>query len=150
MSDTKPETEETKTTSEPEHNPWDDVLKDFQSLGQSITEAVQDALHEEKYKESLKELRHGLENTANQVAKSIDEAIQSSQTEEAKASVKKAAEDVKGVGDRVYSDTKPHLINALQSLNQGIQKLIDRLQAVQAESTATKADAETTSTEEEA
>lgn len=143
MSDTKPEAEETQTTSEPEHNPWDDVLKDFQSLGQSITTVVQDALHDEKYKETLKELRHGLENTANQVAKSIDEAVKSSQTEEVKAGVKKATEDVKEVGDKVYSDTKPHLINALQSLNQGIQKLIDRLQAVQAEPT------ETTSTEEE-
>ncbi len=149
MSDTKPEAEETQTTSEPEPNPWDDVLKDFQSLGQSITKAVQDALHEEKYKESLKEIRYDLESTANQVAKSIDEAVKASQTEEVKAGVKKAAEDVKEAGDKVYSDTKPHLINALQSLDQGIQKLIDRLQEAQAEPSAAKADAETTSTEEE-
>jgi len=144
MSEPRPEAEEPQTT---KSNPWDDILKDFQSLGQNISKAVQEAVHDEKYKESLKDLRQGLENTVNQVAKSIDEAVKSPQAEEVKVEVKKAVGEVKEAGSKAYSDTKPFLITALQTLNDGIQKLIDRLQEPHPEATA-EAEGETPSTEE--
>jgi hypothetical protein len=127
-------TEETKSSPEPEatqqpgSSPWDDVIKDFQSLGQSISNAVQSAVSDDKNKEALHELRTGLEKAANQVAQSIDEAAHSAQADQVKTGVKKAVDDVRGFSDKVYTDTKPALITALESLNSGIQKMIDRLQ----------------------
>ena len=50
--------------------------------------------------------------------------------------MKRAAGEVKDLGGKVYADTKPHLINILQTVGEGIQTMIDRLE------TASKAEAE--------
>ena len=148
MSDPKPQAEETETKQETPPSPWDAVIKDFQSLGQSITEAVQEAVQDEKHKESLNELRQGLEGVANQVAKSVEDAAHSAQAEQVKSGVQRAVGDVRAMGGKVYSDTKPALINALEGLSAGIQKMIERLQEPEAAppAEAEAADAETAQT----
>ncbi len=151
MSDTKLPEEERKTGQETSQSPWDEVIKDFQSLGQSISQAVHDAVQDEKYKESLRELRQGLENVASQVSESIDEAVKSTPTDEVKTGVQKAVDDVKDLGEKIYDDSKPHIVSALQSLSDGLQKMIDRLQAAPSEAqvpeTDEEAETETPSTE---
>lgn len=127
-----PDAETTSSSSEGAPDPWDDVVRDFQSLGQSISRAIQDVVHDEGHKESLKELRQGLENVADQVAQSINEATRSSEAERMKSGVQRAVDDVRDLGSKVYRDTRPVLITALESLSAGLQRMVDRLQETEA------------------
>ena len=123
MTDTNTQPEDTSTAQdaqEPQKNeqsPWNSVASDFQSLGKSIADAIKNTFQDDRYKEQLTELRTGLQNMTEQVANAVDETIKSSTTENVKSEVKKAAGEVKEVGGKVYSDTKPFLAGALKTLN---------------------------------
>jgi len=64
----------------------------------------------------------------DQVAGAVEEALSSSTTEGVKSEVKKAASEVKDVGGKVYSDTKPFLASTLKTINEGIQGIIERME----------------------
>lgn len=119
-----------RTTSDQQKgaNPWDDVLRDFQSLGQNIARAAQTTLQGEKGADRLQEIRRGVEQMADEVARNIDEAARTTQKDQVKQEVRKAAAEVKDLGDKVYTDTKPYLLGALRSLNEGLQKIISSLE----------------------
>jgi uncharacterized protein YjbJ (UPF0337 family) len=134
MSDPQNQSEDTTTPQDPQEpqqtdqTPWTSVASDFQSLGKSIADAIKNTFQDDKYKEQLTELRTGLQNMTEQVASAVDETIKSSNV---KSEVKKAAGEVKEVGGKVYSDTKPFLTGALKTLNEGIQSIINRLETPQ-------------------
>lgn len=129
MTDTQQPEEETTGSQDATPNQWDAIAKDFQALGQSISDAVKGALQDENYKQQLADLGTGMHKMADQVTKAVDEAIKSPAAAEAKTEVKRAAGEVKDLGGKVYADTKPHLINILQTVGEGIQTMIDHLEA---------------------
>jgi len=137
MSDPQNQAEDTNTTQDPQEpqqndqSPWTSVAGDFQSLGKSVADAIKNTFQDDRYKEQLTELRAGLQNMTEQVASAVDETLKSPTTENVKSEVKKAAGEVKEVGGKVYSDTKPFLTGALKTLNEGIQSIIDRLETPQ-------------------
>ena len=135
MSEETKQTEgtEEETSQQAKANPWEDVVRDFQSLGQNIANAINSSLNEERTRERLRDLQENLDAVSNQVADSIDEAIKSPPVESAKTEVKKAVDEAREFGTKTYGEAKPHLINVLESLNHGIQKIIDRLQESEAQ-----------------
>jgi hypothetical protein len=124
--ETRPTSEEPQT-SQSKANPWEDVVRDFQSLGRNIASAIQSTLDEEKTKERLQELQTNIETISNQVANSIDEAVHSPKVSSAKKEAEKAVHDARIFGNQAYHEAKPHLVGALESLNRGIEKIIERL-----------------------
>jgi len=144
------ESEKTETGQKAAHNPWDDVIHDFQALGESITRAIQGAVQDERSKKPLNEVKQGLENVADQVTKSVNEAAQSARSQarsqNIKTEVRKAVDEVKDMGDKVYSESKPILVNALATLGEGIQMLIERLEDMPDKAPETSATGEPTVT----
>ena len=138
-------TSHTEHNNEPVPNPWDDVMRDFKSLGESIAKAVQDALKDERHKESLNEMRAGVEDVADKFSKSMDET-----RGEVKTEVKKAVGEVKEIGSKVYKDSKPIIVSALETLNDGLQNIIEHLKEenVVVETTPQGAESTTTTAED--
>jgi hypothetical protein len=136
---------EEQTSQQAHANPWEDVVRDFQSLGQNIANAINSSLNEDRTRERLRDLQANLDAVSNQVADSIDEAFKSPPVESAKTEVKKAVDEARDFGTKTYGEAKPHLINVLESLNHGIQTIIDRLQESESQ---TQASAEKTTEQE--
>ncbi len=145
MSDTTTQTTENTTAEEnfqqegkadqsTNANHWDAIRRDFQNLGQSIASAVKDMWQDDKCREQLGELRSSLENIGNQVGKVVDEAVDRSKAKNVKAEAQRAVDEVKDVGGKVYTETKPHLVYALKTLDDTIQKVIARLEHVETQS----------------
>lgn len=109
-------------------NPWNSLGDEFQALGQSIAVSIKEAWHDEKNQQHLEGLQHGLQNMANRVSKAVDETVNSPKTDEVKTEVKKASGELKDLGGKVYTDSRPHLIKALKTMEEGLQSLIGRLE----------------------
>lgn len=119
---------QTEGGSNPNH--WEAIQQDFQSLGRNISNAVKDMWHDERTRGQVNELRNCLENMSNQVGQAIDETINTAKSKNIKDDVQKAVGEIKNMGDKVYTDTKPHLVSALKMLDETIQKVIGRLEHV--------------------
>jgi hypothetical protein len=132
--ETKQATEEPQSSQETNDNPWENVVRDFQSLGRNIASAVQSTIEEERTKERLKDLQTNIETMSNQVTKAIDEAAKSPKVSSLKSEAQKAVDEARVFGTKAYGEAKPHLNTAMESQNQGIQKIIERLHEVEAES----------------
>jgi hypothetical protein len=143
MTDTEQTTEETTTSQEAMKNQWETIAKDFQDLGNSIAGTIRDAWHDEENKEQLRELRNGLQKMVDEVVEAVDEAVKSPKAEDAKSEAKKVVDEVKDFGGKVYTDSKPHLLSALKSLSEGIQTIVERLEATQTETTEPETDSST-------
>ncbi len=148
MTDTQQPHEE-QTSEARSENPWEAIAADFQTLGQNIAVAIKKTWNEEDAQKEMSTLRAGLQNAATQVANAVEEAIQSPTATNAKMEVKKAAGEVREFGEKAYTDSKPHLLTALKSLETGLQSLIqnleDRRQATpspEAAATETRPDSE--------
>jgi hypothetical protein len=114
---------------------WASVLQDFQTLGQTIMGAMKETWQDERSREYLDELRYGIQSLANKVSRKVDESLKSDESEtsntkgsEVKREVKRAVDEVKEAGTRIYGDSRPHLVNALKKVNDSIQELIERLE----------------------
>ncbi len=125
---TPPNGEHTEAPHSPAGNQWDAVAKDFQRLGESIAEALKSAWQNEATQRQMRDLKEGLHAMAEQVGETVTEAKETLTGDEVKSEVKKAAEDVKGLGSKVYDEAKPVLLDVLKTLDEGIQKMIDRLE----------------------
>lgn len=125
-----PSLEDEDATKKEKSNHWQNIIRDFQTLGQSLVSAIKDILPGDKDKqtEQVNEFRDSLENMVNQVVKSIDNAVNSPKVDGVKSEMGKAVKDVKGVGDKVYTESRPQVIKALQTLRDGVQTLIERLE----------------------
>ena len=131
MTDTQQSYDEQTNQAGPEsrsENPWEAIAADFQTLGQNIAGAIKKTWNEDDAKRDMRNLRSSLQNAANQVANAVEEAMQSPTAANAKEEVKKAAGDVKDFGEKAYTDSKPHLLNALKSLEAGLQSLISNIE----------------------
>ena len=71
---------------------------------------------------------------------------------EMKSEMKKAVGEVKEIGSKVYKDSKPVIVSALQTLNDGLQNIIEHLQEenVVAESTPKSDETAANETQKEA
>jgi len=123
------QTSDETTTEETRQNQWETILKDFQVLGENIAENIKNAWQDENTQKQFSDLRTGLQTVVDQVSDAIDEARQAATSEEVKTEVKKAAGEVKELGAKVYTDTKPHLVNTLKTLSDGLQGIISRLES---------------------
>lgn len=116
------------TKKEEQAKAWDAVVEDFQHLGNSLSAAVKEMWSDERNREQLKQFRTGLEDMVKQVGNTIDEASKSEQANNVRQEVKKAATDVRGLGSKVYTDSKPHLVGLLQNISSGLDNIIQRLE----------------------
>lgn len=117
--------EEPKTTGDS----WQEVGRQFQTLGESLAQTVRAAWENEETQQRVNELRAGLEAMVRDVSKAIEESANSPQGQKIREEANRAAESLRTASEQTIQEVRPQLINALEQLNAELQKLIDRMEA---------------------
>lgn len=107
---------------------WQDVGKQFETLGQSIAQAMRAAWENESTQRQLHELRNGLESMVRDVEKAIQDSANTPKGQQIRQEAGRAAESLKTASQQTVQEVRPHLVNALKQVNNELQRLIDRMQ----------------------
>ena len=126
--------DETPTTPPSEPSPgtsesWKEVGKQFAALGKSVGEAIQAVWSNEQTQRQVKEVKAGLETMVSEVNTAVNKVTSTPEAQKIKGEAVKAAQSAKAAGEQTVQEVRPQLITALRTLNDEMQKLIDRLEA---------------------
>jgi hypothetical protein len=128
-------TEEPKVTpegSEPSSSQtgadWQEVGRQFQALGESLAQAVRTAWENEETQRRVHEMRGGLESMIEDVREAIDESSKSPEAQKLRAEAGRTVESLRSAGEKTAEEVRPQLINALEQLNNELQKLVNRME----------------------
>ena len=121
----RPEDVQQKTSAS---DPWQEVGKQFQTLGESLATALRATWNDEQNRKRVQEMQKGVESMLNDVGKAIDETAKSPHVQQAKTDAQKAAESLRTASEQTMQEVRPHLVSALRQLNEELQKLVGRLE----------------------
>ena len=107
---------------------WQDVGKQFEALGQSLAQALRTAWENESTQRQVQEMRTGLESMVRDVEKAIKDSASSPQGQQIRQEAGRAAESLKTATQQTVQEVRPRLIDALQQVNNELQKLISRME----------------------
>ena len=113
-----------QTTAEP----WREVGRQFQALGESLAQAFRTAWEDEENRQHLRDMQAGLEAMVEQVGQAIKEASESPEGQKVRQEVTRAAESARAAGEQALQEAQPHLLSALRQVNVELQKIIGRLE----------------------
>jgi gas vesicle protein len=108
---------------------WKEVGRQLGALGKSFAEAITVAWNNPSTQKLVQEVKTGLETMASEVGAAISKASSSPEAQKLKAEAVKAAQSARTAGEQTAQEVRPQLLNALRSLNDEMQKLIDKLEA---------------------
>ena len=109
-------------------DPWKDVGKQFEALGQSLATVFRAAVESEESRQRVKTMQTGLESLVNQVGQAIQEAAASPEAQKARTEAEKAAESLRTAGQLTWQESRPHLVSALRQVNAELQQMIGQLE----------------------
>lgn len=112
---------------------WQEVGRQFQALGESLAAVFQAAWKNEEVRQQAEEMKTGLESLVKEVGQAIHTSANSSEAQRMKTEAAKAAESFRAAGEETVQEVRPHLVSALQTINEELQKVIGRLGGSQAE-----------------
>jgi hypothetical protein len=108
---------------------WQEVGRQFQTLGESLAAAMRSAWEKEENRKRLEEMHNGLESMVDEVGKAIKDTASSPQAQQVKEEAQKAAGSFSNAFEQTAQEVRPQLLSALRQVNSELQKLIDRLKA---------------------
>jgi ABC-type transporter Mla subunit MlaD len=106
---------------------WQEVGRQFQTLGESLAAAMRSAWENEGNHKRLDEMHNGLASMVDQVGQAIKDTASSPQAQQAKVEAEKAVNSFSNAVEQGAQEVRPQLISALRQVNTELQKLIDRL-----------------------
>ncbi len=106
---------------------WDEVGRQFQALGASLAQAVRTAWNDEENRRRVQEMQSGLESMVREVGDAINDTASSPEGQKLQQDAKRAAEDLVDAGEKTVQEVRPHLMRALEQLNDEMTRLVDRL-----------------------
>lgn len=118
---------------------WRDVGRQFEALGKSLADAFRTVWEGKETQEHVHGMQEGLESLVQQVDEAIKEAARSPEAEKVRGEADKAAESLRQAGEKTWEDARPHVVSALSSVNEELQRMIDRLQQEEAAAEASSA-----------
>lgn len=104
---------------------WKDVGRSFEQLGHSLAATIQTAWQSEQVRSQAHEMKSGLEVLAKQVESAIKETADS---ERVKQAAGEATRSMQTAGEQTVEELRPRLIEALNRLDEELQKLIRGMQ----------------------
>lgn len=107
---------------------WQDVGKQFETLGQSLAQAMRTAWENEATQRQVQEMRTGLQSMVRDVEKAIQDSANTPQGQQIRSEASRAAESLKTATHQTVQEVRPHLVDALQQLNNELQRLIQRME----------------------
>jgi hypothetical protein len=108
---------------------WKEVGKQFADLGRSVGEAFQALWSNEQTQKQVKEVKAGLETMVSEVNSAVGKVSSNPEAQKIKQEAVKAAQSAKAAGEQTVQEVRPQLLTALRTLNDEMQRLIDRLEA---------------------
>lgn len=111
-----------------EENGWQEVGRQFQTLGESLAQAVRTGWENEETQRRVQEMRTGLESMVRDVSKAFEESANSPEGQRIRADASRAAESLRSATEETVQEARPQIINALQQLNNELQKLVGRME----------------------
>jgi hypothetical protein len=109
-------------------DPWREVGRQFQALGESLGQAFNAAWEDEETRQHVQELQAGLEAMVGEIGQAIERAASSPEGQRVSEEIKRAGESARVAGGRAWQDAQPHVLAALRKLNAELQKMISRLE----------------------
>ena len=111
--------------------PWSEVGRQFQALGESIANAVRAAWQDEGNRQQLRDLQAGMEKMANDIGEAIRQASESPEGQRFKEEARKAADSAHAAGSKAWQDARPHVVSALRKVGSELEKIIGNLEEEQ-------------------
>jgi hypothetical protein len=112
----------------PSSEVWEEVGRQFQTLGESLAATFRTAWHNEANRQRVQEMQSGLESMVNEVGKAIRESAASPKVQQARTEAEKAAESLRAAGEQTVQEVRPHLLSALRQVNTELQKMISHME----------------------
>ena len=106
---------------------WQEVGKQFESLGNSLAQALRSAWSNLDSNPETQHLKTGLESMVQNVGKAIEEGVKTPEAQQLKVEAKKTAKTLRDAGETAVQEARPQLISALRQVNDELQKLIDKM-----------------------
>jgi hypothetical protein len=106
---------------------WQEVGRQFQALGSSLAQTVRTAWENEETQRRVQEMRTGLEAMVRDVGRAIDESTSTPQAQKLREDAGRAAGAVRDATEQTIQEVRPQLIDALQQVNNELQKLVNRM-----------------------
>jgi ElaB/YqjD/DUF883 family membrane-anchored ribosome-binding protein len=107
---------------------WQEVGRQFEALGQSLAQTVRAAWENEATQRQVQEMRTGLQSMVRDVEQAIQDSANSPKGQKIRSEAERAAESLKAATHQTAQEVRPHLVDALQQLNNELQRLIQRME----------------------
>jgi ElaB/YqjD/DUF883 family membrane-anchored ribosome-binding protein len=107
---------------------WQEVGRQFQVLGESLAQAMRTAWENEETQRRVQEMRTGLESMVQDVNKAIEDSASSPQAQKVREEAGRTVESLRSAGEKTAQEVRPQLIEALQQLNNELQKFVNRME----------------------
>ncbi len=125
---TEQTTEPTGSTPQPAGDPWKEVGKQFQILGESLATAFRASLESEENRRHVQEMKAGVESMVKEVSQAIKDTAASPQSRQVRDEAEKTAHSLREASQQTMQQVRPHLVSALRQVNEELQKMLDRLE----------------------
>jgi hypothetical protein len=110
-------------------DPWKEVGRQFQALGESLAAAFQAAWNNESVRRHAGEMRTGLESMAKEVGQAVKAGAESAPVQQARTEAGKTVDTLVNAGEETVQEIRPHLVSALRTVNQELEKFIRSLES---------------------
>jgi ElaB/YqjD/DUF883 family membrane-anchored ribosome-binding protein len=107
---------------------WEDVGKQFETLGRSISAAFSTAWQDPANRAELEKIKVSIKQMADDVEKAVNEAAASEKGQKIKTEVEKAAQSMADSARETYEEVKPQVASALKQAGDELHKLVNKIE----------------------
>jgi F0F1-type ATP synthase membrane subunit b/b' len=114
--------------SHPVDESWQEVGRQFESLGTSLVQAFRAAWSSVETNADAQKVKSGLESMAREVGQAIEDTARTPEAQKIKEEAKRTAESLRVAGEQTVQEARPQIISALRKANEELQRLIEGLE----------------------
>lgn len=107
---------------------WRQVGRQLEALGESLASTFRTAWQKAEGSEEVQNMQTGLEAMVDKVGKAIKEVGGSAEAQQVRQRMEQTAEALHTAGAQTFEEARPHLVSALNQVNNELHKLIQSLQ----------------------
>lgn len=106
---------------------WEKVGEQFAALGVSIASTFKGVWDSEGNQQVVSNVRDGLKSMAHSVAQAVDDAAASPEGHKFREDAEQFVTSTHEAGKQAVQDARPHILSALEQVNESLKALISQL-----------------------
>jgi len=107
---------------------WEDVGRQFETLGKSIASAFGAAWQDPNNRAELEKIKDSIKQMADDVEKAVNDAAASEKGQQIKTDVENAAQSLAVSARETYDEVKPQVASALKQAGDELHKLVNKIE----------------------